>query len=77
MTTTTQLKMRFRDSNGRVVGFTINPPALPVDMDDVDALMDLIIATDTFYTYTGGSIIEKLDVRLFVEEVESLVDYEE
>ena len=77
MTTTTQLKLRFRDSNGRLVGFTINPPVVPVNMDDVDALMDLIIATDTFYTYTGGSIVSKHDVRLYVEETEPLVEYEE
>ena len=77
MTTTTQLKLRFRDSNGRLVGFTINLPVLPVNMADVDALMDLIIATDTFYTYTDGSIVSKYDVRLYVEDVQPLAEYEE
>ena len=76
MNTTIQLKLRFRDSNGRIVGFTINPPVLPVNMADVDALMDLIILSDTFYTYTGGSIVSKHDVRLYVEEVEPLADYD-
>ncbi len=76
MSITKSLRMRFRDSNGRMVTFTVNPPILPVNLDDVEALMDLIVATNTFYTYTGGSIVTKVDVKLHTEEVEPLIDYE-
>jgi len=54
MAATKRLTMRFRDSNDRIVSFTVNPPVDPVDLTEVDALMDLIINTDTFYSYTGG-----------------------
>ena len=75
MAETKRLTMRFRDSNGQIVSISVNPPSEPVNMADVDALMDLIIAQNTFYTYTGGSIIEKVDVRLHTESVEPLADF--
>ncbi len=60
MTVTKRLRLRFRDSNERIVSFTINPPVEPVNLADVEELMDLIISTDLFYTYTGGQILKKL-----------------
>ena len=59
MTVTKRLRLRFRDSNDRIVSFTINPPAEPVNLADVEELMDLIISTDLFYTYTGGRLLKK------------------
>ena len=76
MAATKRLTMRFRDSNDRIVSFTVNPPVEPVDLTEVDALMDLIIATDTFYSYTGGAIVEKIDVQLHTEEIDALAEYE-
>ncbi len=76
MSITKSLRMRFKDSNNRLVTFTVNPPVMPVNLADVEALMDLIIETNTFYTYTGGSIVTKLDVKLHTEEVEPLTDFE-
>jgi fumarate reductase subunit C len=73
---TKSLRMRFKDSNNRLVTFTVNPPVMPVNLADVEALMDLIIETNTFYTYTGGSIVTKVDVKLHTEEVEPLTDFE-
>ncbi len=73
---TKSLRMRFKDSNERLVTFTVNPPVIPVDMADVEALMDLIIETNTFYTYTGGSIVSKVDVKLHTEEVEPLIAFD-
>jgi hypothetical protein len=70
-----QLVLRFRDSNERLVSFTINPPAEPVDLSAVEELMDLIIASDTFYTYTGGSIVAKVDVRLHTEQIEPVAEF--
>jgi hypothetical protein len=76
MAATKRLTMRFRDSNDRIVSFTVNPPVDPVDLTEVDALMDLIINTDTFYSYTGGAIVEKIDVQMQSEDIISLADYE-
>lgn len=76
MAYTKRLRMRFRDSNERLVTITVNPPVEPVSLADVNTLMDLIIASDIFYTYTGGRIVEKVDVRLHTEEVEPLGDFE-
>lgn len=76
MAVTKRLTMRFRDSNDRVVSFTVNPPVEPVDLSAVEALMDLIINTDTFYSYSGGALVEKIDVRLHSEAIDSLADYD-
>lgn len=76
MSITKSLRMRFKDSNNRLVTFTVNPPVMPVNLADVEALMELIIETNTFYTYTGGSIVTKVDVKLHTEEVEPLTDFE-
>ena len=70
-----RLVMRFLDSNERIVSFTINPPAEPVNLADVEELMDLIIASNTFYTYTGGAIVEKVDVRLHTEQIEPVAEF--
>ncbi len=76
MTVTKRLRLRFRDSNERIISFTINPPAEPVNLADVEELMDLIISTDLFYTYTGGQVVEKLDAALHTAEVESVGEFE-
>lgn len=75
MSLTKRLVMRFLDSNGRRVTFSVNPPKEPVNLARVEELMDLIIATDTFYTFTGGSLVAKVDVRLFTEVVEELEEF--
>ncbi len=76
MTVTKRLRLRFRDSNERIVSFTINPPAEPVNLILVEELMDLIISTNLFYTYTGGQVVEKLDAALHTAEVESVGEFE-
>ncbi len=76
MTVTKRLRLRFRDSNERIVSFTINPPAEPVNLILVEELMDLIISTNLFYTYTGGQVVEKLDAALHTAEVEPVGEFE-
>jgi len=76
MTLTKRLRLRFRDSNDRIVSFTINPPAEPVNMDHVEELMNLIISTNLFYTYTGGQVVTKVDAALHTEEVEPVGEFE-
>ncbi len=74
MDTTKRLRLRFRDSNDRIVSFTITPARVPVNVNDVQEVMDLIIGTDTFYTYTGGSIVKKLDANLHTETVSPVIE---
>ena len=70
-----RLRLRFRDSNGRIISFTVNPPKEPVSVSDATALMNMIISTNTFYTYTGGAIVEKVDVQLHTEEIEPVTEF--
>ncbi len=74
MDTTKRLRLRFRDSNDRIISFSITPARVPVNVSDVLALMELIIGTDSFYTYTGGSIVEKLDANLHTETINPVID---
>ena len=73
--TTKRLRMRFRDSNERIVSFTVNPPKLPVNTADVEDFMNEVIATNAFYTWTGGDIVEKLDAALHTDVVDTIADF--
>ena len=76
MDVTKRLRLRFRDSNDCIISLTINPPAEPVNMTDVNELMDYIISSNTFYTYSGGHLVEKLDVSMHTEEVEVITEFD-
>ena len=76
MPVTKRLRLRFLGSNDRIVSFPINPPVEPVALSYVEELMDLIISSNTFYTYTGGSIVKKVDARLHTEELEPLAEFD-
>ena len=69
------LRMRFRDSNGRIVSFSVSPPLQPVDVQDVDDLMDLIISSNTFFTYTEGNVVEKVDALLITVAGETVMEW--
>ncbi len=69
------LRMRFRDSNGRIVSFTVSPPLQPVDVKDVGDLMDLIISSNAFFTYTEGDVIEKVDALLITVAGETVIEW--
>ena len=69
------LRMRFRDSNGRIVSFSVSPPLQPVDVQDVDDLMDLIISSNTFFTYTEGNVVEKVDALLITVAGETVIEW--
>ena len=74
--TTKRLRMRFRDSNERIVSFTVNPPKLPVNTADVEDFMNEVITTNAFYTWTGGDIVEKLDAALHTDVVDTIADFD-
>ncbi len=72
MAATCSLRMRFLDSNERIVSFTVTPAKTPVVVSDVTDLMDLIITTNAFYTYTDGDIVSKVDAVLITTEKDEL-----
>lgn len=74
--TTVRLRMRFRDSNDRIVSFSVNPPRLPVNTADVSDFMDQVIATNAFYTWTGGNIVEKVDAVVHTAVTDTIADFE-
>ncbi len=73
MSLTKRLRMRFRDSNGALISFTVSPPATPVSEADVVEQMDLILSSNAFYTWTGNDIAEAVDAVLYTVETEEIV----
>ena len=69
------LRMRFRDSNGRIVSFSVSPPLQPVNVQDVEDLMDLIISRNAFFTYTEGNVVEKVDALLITVAGETVIEW--
>ena len=69
------LRMRFRDSNGRIVSFSVSPPLQPVNVQNVEDLMDLIISSNAFFTYTEGDVIEKVDALLITVAGETVIEW--
>ncbi len=72
MSVTHSLRLRFRDTNDALVSFTITPAQVPVDTDDITELMNLILSTNAFYTYTEGDIHIKVDALLVATEEEEV-----
>ena len=78
MSVTYSLRLRFRDTNDAQVSFTITPAQVPVDTNEVTELMNLILSTNAFYTYTEGDIYKKVDALLIATEEEVVeIDHEE
>ena len=75
---TYSLRLRFRDTNDVLVSFTITPAQVPVDTNEVTELMNLILSTNAFYTYTEGDIHKKVDALLVATEEEEVeINHEE
>ena len=78
MSVTYSLRLRFRDTNDALVSFTITPAQVPVDTNEVTELMNLILSTNAFYTYTEGDIHKKVDALLIATEEEEVeIDHEQ
>ena len=69
------LRMRFRDSNGRIVSFSVSPPLQPVNAQDVEDLMALIISSNAFFTYTEGNVVEKVDALMITVAGETVMEW--
>ena len=69
------LRLRFRDSNGCLVSFSVSPPLQPMVVADVGELMDLIISSNAFFTYTEGDVVEKVDALLITVAGETVIEW--
>ena len=69
------LRMRFRDSNDRIVSFSVSPPQQPVEAQDVDDFMNLIVSSNAFFTYTDGDVVEKVDAMLITVAGETVMEW--
>lgn len=70
------LRMRFRDSNDRLVSFTVSPPVNPPVIADVTDMMNLIVSSNAFFTYTEGDVVEKVDAQIITVTGEVIEEWE-
>ena len=68
------LRLIFRNAEGRAVTMSVNDPQDPLDSENVDSAMDLIINSDIFQT-SGGSIIEKVKAEVVSRQVETILEF--
>ncbi len=66
------LQLVFVNEEGRNVTFSLTDPAEPVDAQEVENVMDLIIAKNIFLT-TGGQITGKTRAVLIAREVTTIL----
>ncbi|NMB41405.1 MAG: DUF2922 domain-containing protein [Firmicutes bacterium] len=66
------LRLIFRNEEGKSVTMSVGDPQDPLDSEDVDSAMDLIISTDVFQS-SGGSIVEKTKAEVVSREVETIL----
>jgi len=69
-----QLQLRFQNEEGRMITFTLDSPEEPVDVEQVNLVMNEIIDENAFLT-PGGELVKKHSARIIertVEEIEML-----
>lgn len=67
-----KIELKFENEDGKIVTYALDNPVEPVDPEEVNAVMDEIIAQDAF-TSTGGDLVGKKSARIvenIVEEIE-------
>jgi len=65
------LEMTFSNTDGKPAKVSIENPIEPVDQVAVAQAMDLIIASDVFFT-AGGDLVEKRGARVVERNVEEV-----
>lgn len=65
------LELIFKNEEGRTVRITLDSPVEPVDSEAVDAVMDLILSENVFYS-SGGDWTEKVGARIVSRSVEDI-----
>lgn len=69
-----QLQLRFQNEEGRIVTFTLDSPDEPVDVEEVNNVMEEIIDENAF-TSAGGELVDKHSARIVertIDEIEIL-----
>lgn len=67
-----KIELKFENTDGKTVTYSLDKPIEPVNPTDVAAAMDEILAQNAF-TSTGGELVAKKSARLvehIVEEIE-------
>lgn len=66
------LELKFKNVDGKIVTLSLEEPIDPIDPDEVNRVMDEIIAADAF-TSKGGGLVEKYSAQIterYVQEIE-------
>ena len=67
------LQMVFRNAEGRNTSLSISDPKTDLEAEQVEAVMNSIVAANIFQT-TGGEIESGLYAQIITREVESIVE---
>ena len=73
MTTTKVLKLTFTTTGGKNVTLTVANPKEDLTKDEVEAIMDAIIAKNIFFT-SSGELSSKRDARIVGTTTDDLYD---
>lgn len=65
------LELFFENFDGKTVKHTLEKPVEPVDVEEIEAVMDEIIEQNVF-TSSGGELIKKKSARIVETTVEEL-----
>ncbi len=70
----TNLQLIFKNAQGRNVTLTVSNPVVPVNSEEVQNAMDLIVNKNIFLT-SGGEIQEKVGAQLITREVTEIISF--
>jgi hypothetical protein len=65
------LELKFENTDGKIVTYSLEQPKEPVDPAAVAAAMDTIIAENAF-TSSGGNLVAKKSARVVERNVEDI-----
>ncbi|WP_026907643.1 DUF2922 domain-containing protein [Paucisalibacillus globulus] len=65
------LELKFENTDGKIVTYSLEQPIEPVDSAAVAAAMDTIIAENAF-TSSGGNLVAKKSARVVERNVEDI-----
>ena len=65
------LELKFENTDGKIVTYSLEQPIEPVDPTAVAAAMDTIIAENAF-TSSGGNLVAKKSARVVERNVEDI-----
>ncbi|MDY0409427.1 DUF2922 domain-containing protein [Virgibacillus soli] len=66
-----RLELRFENEEGKIVTYTLDDPAEPVDPEQVNEVMDEIIAENVLFS-NGGDLVAKRSARVVEQNIEEI-----